>query len=97
LTLQEYPPAQSFTLSQVDWQAEDFPSQTNGKQLGLPPAPAATMTQVPFVAAPAAVEHASQAPAQAELQHTPSAQKPDAHCSFALHACPIARAPLHAP
>jgi hypothetical protein len=47
--------------------------------------------------------HASQVPLQAELQQTPSAQRPDAHCVPALHAWPRLSVqvpgllPLHVP
>jgi hypothetical protein len=55
------------------------PSQTNGVQLGDPAAPLLSSVQVPLAVAPPAVVHALQAPVQAELQQTPSAQKPEMH------------------
>ena len=51
---------------------------TYGAQLGLPAAPA-TLVHVPLELAPSVAEHVSQAPLQALLQQTPSAQKPEAH------------------
>jgi hypothetical protein len=66
---------------------------------------AARGAHAPFVAAPAPVLHAWQSVGslfpQAELQHTPSAQKPDKHCEPVAHATPISSlqvaAPLHDP
>jgi len=37
------------------------------------------------------------APPQPALQHTPSAQKPEAHCAASTHACPLARTARHCP
>ena len=48
--------------------------------------------QVPFAAAPAATEHASQGPAHALSQHTPSEQKPLAQSPADAHAEPVAEA-----
>jgi hypothetical protein len=51
--------------------------------------------QVPFDAAPAAALHTRQSfvapPPQAVLQHTPSTQKPEPHCSAEVHAVPFAK------
>ncbi len=60
------------------------PSQTSGLHEGEPAAPAERVVQEPSAVAPSACEQAWQAPEQAELQHTPSAQKPDVHWSFAV-------------
>jgi hypothetical protein len=49
---------------------------------------ALSSAQVPLVEAPAATEHASHAPAQAESQHTPSAQKWVVHSVAAPHGEP---------
>jgi hypothetical protein len=46
--------------------------------------------QVPLADAPFATEHASQAPAQAVSQHTPSEQKFERHSFAALHGAPRA-------
>jgi hypothetical protein len=45
-----------------------------------------TAVQVPAVPAPL---HDSHWPVHAALQHTPSTQKFEEHCEFALHACPL--------
>ena len=50
---------------------------------------------MPSAGAPSAAAHTSQAPPHAELQHTPSAHDPLAHCVPALHAWPLRS--LHAP
>jgi hypothetical protein len=51
--------------------------------------PAGMVAQVPFVGAPATTLHAMQSvlsePPQAELQQTPSAQKPDAQSESTVH------------
>jgi hypothetical protein len=65
-------------------QAALVPTQRYGAQLGLP-APAISV-QVPSAVEPSAFVQASQAPVQAVPQQTPSAQKPDVHWSFAVHA-----------
>src|SRR5437870_4254902 len=61
-------------------QAAEAPSQTSARSqaplLGLQGRPARKMAQTPSTIAPARTEQASQAPPQAELQQTPSAQKP---------------------
>lgn len=41
--------------------------------------------------------HALHAPVQAELQHTPSTQKPEAHRPEAEHAVPFASRSTHRP
>src|SRR6202008_1445540 len=53
--------------------------------------------QVPLPAGPPAMLQAWQSPAppaQALLQHTPSAQKPDSHSALRLHAAPRAAAAI---
>jgi hypothetical protein len=62
------------SVVQVAGHAAPEPSQTKGVQLGAPEDPSATVAQVPFVVAPAVIEQASQAPAQALSQQTVSAQ-----------------------
>jgi len=70
-------------------QAGLVPPHRYGAQLGLPAEPAATLLHVPSVAAPAATLHASHAPLQALLQHTPSTQLPDEHSPVVLQALPF--------
>ncbi len=72
------------SVRQVAGHETDDPSHANGAQLG-DPAPTTDM-QAPSLKAPCATEHASQAPLQAELQHTPSAQDPDWHWLFVVQA-----------
>lgn len=42
-------------------------------------------------------EHVEHEPTQAELQHTPSTQKPLAHASLPTHGCPFAGSARHVP
>lgn len=74
-----------------DWQlpgqeAEAEPHRY-GAQEGLPGAPP-VIRQVPSTRAPVATEQASQAPAQAVLQHTPSTQLPLRHWLAPPQDCP---------
>ena len=62
-----------------------------GVQLGLPTAPPG-VEQVPGVAL-----HTSHAPAHAELQQNPSAQKPDRHWLASVHEMPLTCLGTHAP
>jgi hypothetical protein len=68
--------------------------QRNGLQLGDPPLPAARAEHVPTE--PAAL-HSAQLPVHAELQHTPSAQKPEVHWTAVVHAAPSPDFGTHAP
>ncbi len=65
------------------------PLHRYGEQLGLPAEPPVTFAQVPSVDAPAATLHASHAPLQVVLQHTPSTQLPDAHSPAELQLVPL--------
>src|SRR4051812_46025865 len=85
---------QAVSAPQGAGQGATLPPHREGGQLGLPAALAESTAQVPLVVAPAATVQASQAPAQAVLQHTPPApsftQKPVAHWLAAVQAAPLA-------
>jgi hypothetical protein len=75
------------SLAQLVGHAVDAPSHTKfPEHAGLPGVRATTALQLP--AEPIRLQ-ASQPPAHAELQHTPSTQKPETHWSVAAHACPF--------
>ncbi len=67
------------SLVHVVGQVASVPSHTNGAHVGVPDAPDARVVHVPVAVAPSAVVQASQAPVQAALQQTPSAQKVEVH------------------
>jgi hypothetical protein len=55
------------------------------------------IVHAPVAVAPSDALHTSQAPEQALLQQTPSAQKPDVHWSLAVHAPAMAAFGSHWP
>lgn len=69
-------------------QARVFPSQP-WAHTGPFSLPFGAGSQTPFFEAPAAALHTSQAPLQADSQHTSSVQNPLAHSSAELHALPV--------
>jgi hypothetical protein len=66
-------------------------STSQGLAAGRQMREAPSSAQVPLVGAPAAALHASQSPAHAESQHTPSTQKLDKHSPGPLQGAPRAR------
>jgi hypothetical protein len=60
-------------------------------------APFDALPQVPSTPPLLAAEHAWQTPLHAELQQTPSTQKPDWHWSAIVHAWPLGACATHAP
>ena len=68
-------------------QSSSEPLQVSGEQVGLPCEPEATGRQLPAVPTPSQRSHA---PAQAEVQHTPSAQAEVTHSSAEAHVSPFA-------
>ncbi len=70
-------------------QPVSVPSHTNGAHGGEPVDPEGSVTHVPLL------PHASQAPAQAALQQTLSAQKPERHWSVAEQVAPRAPCGTH--
>lgn len=76
-------------------QSASVPLQTTVvPQAGVPGSFAGAGEQLPAVAERL---QRSQLPLHALLQHRPSAQKPEAHCEFAVHALPIMRSGWHWP
>jgi hypothetical protein len=82
------------SLLQVLGQLADEPPHTYGAHEGEPTLPAPIGLHVPTFPA---TSHASQAPVQAELQHTPSTQLPLRHWLLAVHARPLDGFGTHAP
>lgn len=91
LPLQKWVETHTASLEQVVGQLALVPAQRKVPHPGLPALPAGSTAQVPFCAAPALMEQASQEPAQAALQHTPSAQKPLLHALAPSHGWPSGR------
>jgi hypothetical protein len=85
------------SVVQVVGQVVPVPLHTNGVQDGVPVAPEERTLHVPSELAPSATVQASQAPAQAVLQHTPSVQKPLVHWSLAVHVLALADFATHWP
>jgi hypothetical protein len=81
-------------LVQLVGQVDDVPSHRYGEQTGDPGSPAATTVHVPSL--PVRL-HASQAPAHAVSQQSPSTQFPLRHCSVARQAAPAASLGTHVP
>jgi hypothetical protein len=92
--IQKKPEAHWLSPEHEVGQLAELPPQTKGEQLGEPAAPRPAITQVP----PAPVQ-LSQAPAQAVVQQTLSAQNPDAHAPPppAPQLCPLSSLQLPAP
>ena len=86
---------QPASVTHDDGHAALAPLHTNGAHEGLP-APL-TSAHTPLVAAPYATVHASQAPAHAVLQQTPSTQLPEEHCAVAEQPVPFACLAMQAP
>jgi len=63
----------------------------------VPDVPAGRLVQVPSALAPSASLHALQPPRQALSQHTPSTQRPEAHCAPLLQAAPSASVEVQLP
>jgi hypothetical protein len=74
LALQYSPAAQPASFAQLVGHAAFTPSQTSGKQVGVPAEPAATGVHVPSTLAPSDFAHTSHAPLHPALQQKPSAQ-----------------------
>ena len=80
--------------AQLPGQLPEPPLQTYAPQSGAPVYPAGRSAHVPT--APARL-HASQPPAHAVLQHTPSTQEPEAHSALEEQTAPFDFGNTHAP
>ena len=76
---------------QLAGQLAAAPLHTYGVHDGLPVAPAGALVQVPTPPSPPVRLQASQAPAQALLQHTPSTQLPLEHSTAAEQGVPAGK------
>jgi hypothetical protein len=92
--LHAYPWMQDAELAQEVGQVAP-PPHVNRPQ--LPPVPAGKVVHVPSAVAPRAWRQTLHPPAQAPLQHTPSAQLPELHCAPFVQGDPNASAVVHAP